>query len=77
MRSDVLIPMHSRHHEHSFPLRFVPEGLILVLIVKVFASLAIAELIVIGEVRDIVDITLWDYLFPFLEVLVVVSYASI
>lgn len=77
MRSDILIPMHSRHHKHSLPLRFIPEGLIFVLIVKVLASLAIAELIVTGEVRDIVDVALWDYLFPFLEVLVVVSYASI
>ena len=77
MRSNILISVHARNHKYSLPLRFIPEGLILVLIVKILTSLAIAELIVIGEVRDIMDVPLWDYLFPFLEVLVVVSYAFV
>lgn len=77
MRPDILVPVHASNHKHSFPLRFILERLILVLIVKVLASLAIAELIIIGEVRDIVDVPLRDGFFPLLEVLVVVSYASV
>lgn len=77
MRSNILISVHASNHKHSLPLCFIPEGFILVLIVKILASFVIAELIVIGEVRDIVDVPLWDYLFPFLEVLAVVSYAFV
>lgn len=77
MRPDILIPVHARHHKHCLPLRFISKGLILVLIVKILASLAVTELIVIGEVRDIMDVSLWDDLFPLLEVLVVISYAFV
>lgn len=73
----MLIPVHTGHHEHCLPLRFTSEGLILVLIVKVLTSLAITELIVVREVRDIVDVSLWNHLFPLLEVLVIVSYAFV
>lgn len=77
MRPDILISMHTRHHKHCLPLHFIPEGLILILIVKVRASLAIAKLVVIREVRDFMDVSLWYYLFPLLQVLVVVRYAFV